>query len=344
MLDKRYQVFVISSGLDLQHERVALFQALMNIGFFPWGLEQRTPQSNAIARRQIEECDYVILLLGAEYGELSVAGVSYMHLEYIYAVAKQKPVIVFIDLKSATAEQLSCDIQNYRKIQDFIVQLKHENAHVIYFKDVKDLEQLVRFNMMKMLEYFPSEGWVRPKREQQLQDEIQRLKTELLQAKTEIGIVRYSKSHQQDPLLASKNLWNTCFTFEYKMHAYLDGNFKEIYSKRQIEFGELLVLLSETFIRPASEEHFAQTINHFLNETALSDAREQIPRAHAVSRAQINLNDLQVLKQQFQSIGWIVPIAKDDRQRVLWKIAENGLIALQYCQETSKVSNQINQK
>ena len=30
--------------------------------------------------RQIDECDYVILLLGSQYGEQSVAGVSYLSL------------------------------------------------------------------------------------------------------------------------------------------------------------------------------------------------------------------------------------------------------------------------
>ncbi len=50
------------------------------MGFFSWGLEQRTPLNTAFARRQIDDCDYVVILLGSQYGEQSVSGVGYMHL------------------------------------------------------------------------------------------------------------------------------------------------------------------------------------------------------------------------------------------------------------------------
>ena len=89
MLDKRYQVFISTSGSEMQPERMILAQTLVGMGFFSWGLEQRTPLSTAFARRQIDDCDYVIILLGSSYGEQSVSGVGYMHLEYIYAVTKQ---------------------------------------------------------------------------------------------------------------------------------------------------------------------------------------------------------------------------------------------------------------
>ena len=96
MLDKRYQVFITTSGKEMQPERMVVSQTLIGMGFFSWGLEQRTPLSTAFARRQIDDCDYVLLLLGSQYGEQSVSGVSYLHLEYIYAVTKQKPIIVFM--------------------------------------------------------------------------------------------------------------------------------------------------------------------------------------------------------------------------------------------------------
>ncbi len=38
----------------------------------------------------------MVILLGSQYGEQSVSGVGYMRLEYIYAVTKRKPIIVFM--------------------------------------------------------------------------------------------------------------------------------------------------------------------------------------------------------------------------------------------------------
>ncbi len=96
MLDKRYQVFISTSGSEMQPERIVVSQTLVGMGFFSWGLEQRTPLSTTFARRQIDDCDYVVVILGSQYGEQSVSGVGYMHLEYIYAVTKQKPIIAFI--------------------------------------------------------------------------------------------------------------------------------------------------------------------------------------------------------------------------------------------------------
>lgn len=112
MLDKRYQVFISTSGSDMQPERIVLAQTLVGMGF-SWGLEQRTPLTTAFARRQIDDCDYVVILLGSQYGEQSVSGVGYMHLEYIYAVSKQKPIIVFMhEQPEARAQELYDQNQN----------------------------------------------------------------------------------------------------------------------------------------------------------------------------------------------------------------------------------------
>ena len=45
MQDTRYQVFISTSGNEMQPERAVLTQTLVGMGFFSWGLEQRTPLS-----------------------------------------------------------------------------------------------------------------------------------------------------------------------------------------------------------------------------------------------------------------------------------------------------------
>jgi hypothetical protein len=37
MLDKRYQVFISTSGAEMQPERIILSQTLVGMGFFPGG-------------------------------------------------------------------------------------------------------------------------------------------------------------------------------------------------------------------------------------------------------------------------------------------------------------------
>lgn len=317
MLDKRYQVFISTSGAEMQPERMILAQTLVGMGFFSWGLEQRTPLSTAFARRQIDDCDYVVMLLGSAYGEQSVSGVGYMHLEYIYAVTKQKPIIVFMhDDPASRDDALHDDKPELRdKFQEFRKLLQHEVDQVFTYRSLRDLEMAVRFNMTQMLERYPVLGWVRPQNTQVLQDEIDRLKSKLEQLETESG------KREADPFLTlPKVSMHEFFAFEYRMHAYQDGNFKELKIQKKMTWAQLLAVLGATFVNPTPEEFFSKRMNEYLNETGLQDARMEMPRAHAVARAQINIRALHSIKMQMRQNEWIIQSGRDDRQRMLWQV------------------------
>ena len=140
MLDKRYQVFISTSGREMQPERIVLSQTLVGMGFFSWGLEQRTPLSTAFARRQIDDCDYVVILLGSQYGEQSVSGVSYMHLEYIYAVTKQKPIIVFMHEDPLSRDLSSQDEKPelQEKFLEFRKVLQQQADQIFTYRTMRD--------------------------------------------------------------------------------------------------------------------------------------------------------------------------------------------------------------
>lgn len=317
MLDKRYQVFISTSGAEMQPERMVLAQTLVGMGFFSWGLEQRTPLSTAFARRQIDDCDYVAVLLGSAYGEQSVSGVGYMHLEYIYAVTKQKPIIVFMhDEPAAREAALHDDKPELRdKFQEFRKLLQNEVDQVFTYRSLRDLEMAVRFNLPQMLERYPVLGWVRPQNTQVLQDEIDQLKNKLEQLETESG------KREVDPFLSlPKVSMHEFFSFEYRMHAYQDGNFKELKIQKKMTWAQLLSVLGPTFVHPTPEEFFSKRMNEYLNETGLQDARMEMPRAHAVARAQVNIRALHSIKMQMRQNEWIIQSGRDDRQRMLWQV------------------------
>ncbi|UXI51185.1 DUF4062 domain-containing protein [Acinetobacter variabilis] len=317
MLDKRYQVFISTSGAEMQPERIILSQTLVGMGFFSWGLEQRTPLNTAFARRQIDDCDYVVILLGSQYGEQSVSGVGYMHLEYIYAVTKQKPIIVFMHEDPASRDPSLHDTKPelQEKFKEFRQLLQQEADQVFCYRTLRDLEMAVRLNMPQMLERYPVSGWVRPQNTQALHDEIDQLKTKVAQLERDGG------TREVDPFLSlPKVSMHEVFSFEYRMHAYQDGNFKELKVQKRLTWAQLLAILGSTFINPTPEEFFSKRMNEYLNETGLADARAEMPRAHAVARAQINIRALHSLKLQMRQNDWIVPSGRDDRQRLLWQI------------------------
>lgn len=338
MLDKRYQVFITTSGKEMQPERMVVSQTLIGMGFFSWGLEQRTPLSTAFARRQIDDCDYVLLLLGSQYGEQSVSGVSYLNLEYIYAVTKQKPIIVFMhespDSREAYLKEENPVLKN--KFNEFRNQLQKEVEQVITYRTLRDLELAVRSYLPQMLERYPVVGWVRPQSIQVLQDEVDHLKSKLAKVSVEQG------SKDTDPFLTlPKVSWHDVFNFDYRVHAYQDGNFKELTPLREMTWAELLKILSIDFRQPMPEDFFSKVLNEYLNNTGLTDAQVIMPRSHAVSRAQINVRSLHTIKQQVRQNEWIVPVGRDDRQRMMWQMTDKCIKLLENSQRPNYRSSII---
>jgi hypothetical protein len=324
MIDKRYHVFISTTGADMQSERTVLAQTLVSQGFFSWGLEHRTPLTTAFARRHIDDCDYFILMLGSRYGELSASGVSYLHLEYIYAVTKQKPILVLLhESPDNRLAELQEPTQDGRiKFQDFRRQLQREREMIVTYRDLRDLEMAIRHAMPQFVNRYPAQGWIRPNQAQiqQLQDENEQLRQKLINLESTRSNTLAADSGLEMPQVEGEEE----FSFDYKVHAYQDGNFRELRPQRNMRWNDLLMVLGPGFSPGAPEENFARVMNDYLNGSALPDVRDVMPRAHAVARSQINVRAMHTIKMQLKHNGWIVPVGRDDRQRVLWELSTTG--------------------
>lgn len=333
-LEKRYQVFYSTSGEDTRPERLMLTQTLSTMGCFSWGLEQRTPLSSTLVRRQIDDCDYVVMLIGGKYGEQSVTGESYMHLEYKYAVTKNKPIIVFMakhpELKEFALRESRPEL--VERFDEFCEELKQKHE-VIYYQHVRDLEMNIRNYIPKFIEKNPQEGWVRTHHVEQLKKKIKELEermginpvkrtiisprsvtTPMITPTVEI----YSFDHLPKVALLND------VALDYRIHAYQDGNFSDVHLVRHLNWLQLIELFGKYFMEPTPEEIFNKCVNDYLNETSLAEVQLKYPRVHAVARAQINLKTLKMIKEQLHHHEWFTPIGKDERQRVLWQITALG--------------------
>ena len=319
MLDKRYQVFISTSGDEMRPEKIILAQTLVGMGFFSWGLEQRSPVSTAFARRQIDDCDYVILLLGSQYGDMSVSGIGYMHLEYIYAVARQKNIIVFMhdDPASRPIELQEQSPELRKKFEDFRTLLKNEIEALFCYKDLKSLETLVRSSMSQILEHYPVQGWVRPQNTQTLLDQIHQLKTEVEQLQFKLG------EKKADPFLNVPKIHiQDHFQFEYQAQVYSQNQVQTMVLQKELSWRRMLMVFAPTFIEPAIEDHFSKCLSRYLNATVLTDLQQQIPDVHTVARAKINSHALQTIKIQMRQNHWIVPVGRDKLHRMQWQMTE----------------------
>lgn len=164
--DRREQVFVSSTYLDLREERQSVIQALLIAGCIPAGMEL-FPAGNdekwRLIQRVINECDYYVLVIGGKYGSLDPATeLSYTEMEFDYAESIGKPIMAFLhgEPGKLTGDQLELDKERREKLDAF--RAKVEAARVVkYWNTPAELPGHVALALMETREHYPAEGWVR---------------------------------------------------------------------------------------------------------------------------------------------------------------------------------------
>jgi pyrimidine-nucleoside phosphorylase len=163
-MDKRYQVFISSTYIDLQEERQEIMQALLELDCIPSGMEL-FPAANddqwSLIKKVIDDCDYYIVVVGGRYGSLSSSGLSFTQMEYEYAVSQGKPVMGFLHKtpgsipasKSEPTEEGRAKLEAFRKL----VQQKMCN----YWTTPADLGARVSRSLVKLIKTNPGVGWIR---------------------------------------------------------------------------------------------------------------------------------------------------------------------------------------
>lgn len=163
-MEKRYQVFVSSTYEDLQEERQAVMQALLELDCIPAGMELFPASSEeqwSLIRRVIDESDYYVLILAGRYGSCNEEGVGYTEMEYHYALKTGKPVIAFLhkDRNSIPAGKTEQDPEGRDKLEAFYALAK--TKMVRFWTNPDELGLEVATSLAKLQKQFPAVGWVR---------------------------------------------------------------------------------------------------------------------------------------------------------------------------------------
>jgi Domain of unknown function (DUF4062) len=191
--ERRYQVFVSSTYLDLREARGEVMQALLELDCMPAGMEifpaANDDQWNWI-KRVIEESDYYVVILAGRYGSVSTkTGLSYTEMEYRYAVQLGKPVIGFVheDPKQLPAKYFESDPALREKLNDFRDLVRTKLCK--NWTSPADLGAKVSRSLTQLIRQHPAIGWIRadmttPESAQEalaLRRQIEELKTKLEQ-------------------------------------------------------------------------------------------------------------------------------------------------------------------
>ena len=108
-MNVKYQIFVSSTYEDLRKERDQVVKAILEMGHIPVGMEMFSAAGEEqwkIIARQIEECDYYVVIIAHRYGSLDDA-ISFTEKEYDYAVRLKVPVFGFIIDETSVGRSIS---------------------------------------------------------------------------------------------------------------------------------------------------------------------------------------------------------------------------------------------
>lgn len=165
MQDKKYQVFISSTFIDLKDSREKVSKQILSMYHFPIGMEMFSAGDSdqwTVIKNTIDKSDYYILILGHRYGSLADDGISYTEKEYNYAKEKGIPILAFIKSRDAatTPHERESDPIVMAKLDKFVENAK-ANKMCDFWNNEDELASKVTAALYKAFTNNPRNGWVR---------------------------------------------------------------------------------------------------------------------------------------------------------------------------------------
>ena len=180
-MEKREQVFVSSTYLDLIEERQEVIQTLLEADCIPAGMElfHATDHDRwSLIKQVIDDSDYYIVVLGGRYGSTDPEkGLSYTEMEFDYADSRGKPIMGFVHGSIGDIPNNKTDLNDKLREQLDAFRAKVEERVVKHWTSASDLGGKVAKSLIQIRKSHPAEGWVRARHA--LTPEVERELSEL---------------------------------------------------------------------------------------------------------------------------------------------------------------------
>lgn len=112
-------------------------------------------------KRQIENCDYYVVIVAGKYGSTAEDGVSYTEKEYNYAKEINKPVLAFVhgDRNTIRRDKTEDDVEKRSSLEAFIQKVRR--SPVSFFTTPHDLATQVTVSFVNLRDRQPAVGFIR---------------------------------------------------------------------------------------------------------------------------------------------------------------------------------------
>lgn len=331
-MDKRYQVFVSSTFVDLQDERREVMQALLELDCIPAGMEL-FPASNddqwSLIKRVIDDSDYYILIIGGRYGSTTEDGISYTQKEFEYALSTGKPIISFLpkNPENIPAGKSEKDEENRKKLETF-KELAQKKL-VKYWEGADNLGSVVSRSMVRLIKDFPAEGWVKSGSaiDENSVKEIARLQRENEELRQQLVTVATEAPKGAEKLAQGDDSVKVRFTFM--------GFIKDRYTEEHYDcsatlpftWNTLFGCVAPLLIDEDSETHMHYAIDELLKSSFDYRKHKEYKAYTRIGFLSVDSETFNLIKVQFRALG-LIQLGNKKRttsdSNTYWKLTPYG--------------------
>jgi len=311
-MEKKYQVFISSTYIDLQKERQEVMNALLELDCIPSGMEL-FPATNEeqwdLIKDVIDECDYYILILGGRYGSLDNDNMGYTEKEYRYALDIGKPIISFLhknpeELPKKNTEKTE---SGQKKFEDFRKLVQQKMCK--FWTTPQELGSNVSRSLIKLQKKHPGIGWVKgdliPSQEASL--EILELRKEIEKLENTLEEARTQAPKGTDNLAQGEDILED-ITFSFKVRKQGDYNTVGYTSSIDLTWNEIFYKISPVMIDEATDYQFRVSVEKLIQkEKGIQLKNSSDERFENTYITDVTVEDefFQTIKVQLRALGLI---------------------------------------
>lgn len=329
-MERRYQVFVSSTYIDLVEARNEVMQALLELDCMPAGMEL-FPAANddqwSWIKKVIDESDYYIVVVGGRYGSVSDnTGLSYTEMEYRYAVEQKKPVIGFLhdDPSQIPAKASEQDPKMRQKLERFRSLVKSRLCK--FWSTPSDLGAKVSRSITQLFKQYPAVGWIRADQIPTLHtsDEVLRLRQRIDSLEQDLAKHEQQNRIDQSELASGGDQYQLKFRFKRKEQNEKDGRKSwvavgQAWSEVAVSWDQIFSFIAPDMINGISEWDFSRKLNLLASTTGRPVIESRYP-GQRFEEITISDENRRAITVHLRALG-LIELSDDSRW---WFLTDEG--------------------
>lgn len=244
--------------------------------------------------RCINRSDFVLVLIGQTYGKLNSTGVSQLHIGYLNAKTKNKPMAVLI----------MDNPDRPRQLKDLISIISGQTEHIYPITPNEPIDTILKDVYQQLINT------------KALPTPVAKAHHYQSTSKTLLGYSQPSPNQAQSLAKLADDLLLNCTA-----HAFQGGTLIETAFVANTNWQAILDSLKITTMA-FSLQGLWRILNDIITSQAMPVVKALHPNVHAISRCQVAKADVIWVQEELLSLGWIAPIQAHALTKPAWRTTD----------------------